>query len=171
MTAVERLSDYPPDTARGLYILECDAFSDVVPAMRQLPGKHSVAFLISDFRSASLDDLTALSRYMIDAGARYFCAAGDGCKTAHLAFDLACCEFEADRESVILTTDHSCESLTDAIWVVINCAYPVDPCDRDWHATIAICVNDKKAAQTIRDAFTDPVEFSEHYGPTVDDAT
>ena len=168
MTIIERLSNY---TGRGLYILECNSFTDIVPQLRQLPGKHFVAFLIADFTTTTLDDLTALSHEMINAGSRYFCAAGTGCETAHLAFDLACCEFEPDRDTVILTTDHSHESFRDAIWFVLNCAYPVDPYDQEWHATVAICVNDKNRSNTIREAFAAPEEFSESDGPTGDEAT
>ena len=170
MTHIERLSDYPANAGRGLYIVECDAFTDVVPQVRQLPGKHFVAFLISDFATTTLDHLTALSREMIDAGCRYFCAAGNGCKTAHLAFDLACCEFERGSEDVILTTDHSHESFSDAIWYVLNCAYPVDPYDQEWQAIVAVCVNDKIAAQHVRNAFAEPEAFSEYNGPTLDEA-
>ena len=160
MTAIERLSEYPPYSDRGLYLLECDSFSNIVPNVRDLPGSHCIVFLIADFKTTTLDDLTALSRELLNAGARYFCAAGNACETAHLAFELACCEFEPDSENVILTTDHSHESFHDVIWFVLNCAYPVDPYDRDWHATIAVCVNDSESADKVRAAFESPVEFS-----------
>lgn len=169
MAQIERLHDYPPDANVGLYILECGSFADIIPAVATLPGKHFVTLLIADFSSTTRDDLVSLSKQLIAAGSRYFCAWGQDCQTAHLAFDLARCEFERDTENVILTTDHSTESLDDAIWYALNVAYPVDPYDRDWHAIIAICVNDNIAGQTIRNAFTDPAEFSEHNGPTVDE--
>ncbi len=168
MTSVEKLGDYPPDSGRGLYLLECEAFTEIVPQLRDLPGKHFVTFLVADFTTTTLDDLTALSHEMIRAGSGYFCAAGNDCETAHLAFDLACCEFDPDCTHTILTTDHSCESFSDAIWFVLNCAYPVDPYDQDWQATIAICVNDKIAAHAIRQAFEAPQEFSDNNGPDVD---
>ena len=171
MTAIEQLSEYPPDSDRRLYLLECDSFNEIVPSVRDLPGNHCIVFLIADFKTTTLDDLTALSRELINVGARYFCAAGNGCQTAHLAFDLACCEFEPDSENVILTTDHSHESFTDAIWFVLNCAYPVDPYDRDWHATIAVCANDLQSAQEVRDAFESPVEFSRVDESDTDTAT
>ncbi len=171
MSTFERLSDYPPDSDRSLYILECDSFTGIDSVVRDLPGKHSIVFLIADFKTTTLDDLTALSRELINAGARYFCAAGNDCQTAHLAFDLACCEFEPDSDNVILITDHSHESFADAIWFVLNCAYPVDPYDRDWHATIAVCVKDDQSAQEVRAAFASPVEFSHVDEPGADTAT
>lgn len=171
MSVIERLRDDWTEAKRGLYILECGSFSDILPAIAALPGRHFVTLLISDFSSTTREDLVDLSKQLIAAGSRYFCAWGRCCQMAHLAFDLACCEFEPDTDNVILTTDHSRESLNDVIWYALNCAHPVDPYDRGWHAIIAICVNDTNAAQTIREAFTDPAKFSKHNVPTVDEAT
>ena len=171
MAHIEHLSDHPDDSNRGLYLLDCDTFADILPVVSQLPGKHFVTLLIADFSTVTQDDMVALSRRLISAGSRYFCAWGRDCQMAHLAFDLACCEFEIDSEHVILTTDHSKESIEDAIWFTLVCAYPVDPYDKDWQATIAICVKDQSASHTVRKAFTDPATFSEKNGPVVDEAT
>ena len=171
MASIEHLHDHPHDSDRGLYLLDCEAFADILPAVAQLPGKYFVVLLIADFSAGTRDDVVVLSRGLIAAGARYFCAWGQACQTAHLAFDLACCDFEADNEPVILTTDHSKESLEDAIWFAMVCAYPADPYDREWHATLAICVNDRASSQTVRTALADPVSFSAQNGPAIDEAT
>ena len=169
MATIEHLHDHPDDSSRGLYVLDCDAFADIVPALSDLPGEFFVALLIADFSAVSREVLVDLSRELIAAGARYFCAWGRDCQVAHLAFDLACCEFETDSEAVILTTDHSRESVEAAIWFATVCAYPVDPYDRGWHATVAICVSDRAASQTVRKACTDPIAFSESHGPAIKD--
>lgn len=169
MATFQRLHHHPHDPDRGLYLLDCDAFAEILPAMSELPGKHFVVLLITDFSAVTQDDVVILSRGLIAAGARYFCAWGRECQRAHLAFDLACCEFEAGDGHVILTTDHSRESLDDAIWYAIVCAYPVDPYDRDWQGTLAVCVNDRDASQTVRKAFMDPVAFSDIHGPAIKD--
>jgi hypothetical protein len=72
---------------------------------------------------------------------------------------------------LILTDDHSHQTLEYAIWYTLNCAHPVGPNDRDCLATVAICVNAKSAGQAIREAFSDPGTFSDQHGPGVDDAT
>ena len=115
MAHIEHLNDHPDDSKRGLHLLECDTCADILPAVSHLPGKHFVTLLIADFSSTTRDDVVALSKQLISAGSRYFCAWGQECQMAHLAFDLACCEFETDNEHVILTTDHSKESVEDAI--------------------------------------------------------
>ncbi|MEW4563684.1 hypothetical protein AB1K70_14215 [Bremerella sp. JC770] len=168
MAHIERLDNGVIDADRDLYILECDSFADIFPAATTLPGDHFVTLLIANFALTTVDDLVSLSSHLIAAGSRYFCAWGPECKKAHLAFDLACCEFEAGNDSVILTTDHADESLDDAIWFALNCAVPAEPFDRDWRAIISICVNHKPAGQSVRRAFADPVEFSKNNGPEVD---
>ena len=130
MVALERFDNRSP-MERSLFLLCCDSFADIAPSLGTLPEGNFVTLIIADFDRTSLDALTELSKTMIDAGSRYFCAWGNNCATAHLAFDLACCEFDADSESVIVTTDHGDESIGDAIWYTLNCAYPVDPYDRD----------------------------------------
>jgi hypothetical protein len=79
-----------------------------------------------------------------------------------VAFDLACSTFEGN--SVIETDDFSLGSLNEAIWYVLNCAPPVDP-DRMCRATIAICIANQDYAGTIRQAFKNPLTFSEKHGP------
>ncbi len=171
MAHIEHLNDHPDDSKWGLYLLDCDTFANILPAVSHLPGKDFVTLLIADFSSTTRDDIVALSKQLISAGSRYFCAWGQECQMAHLAFDLACCEFEADNEHVILTTDYSKASVEEAIWFTLVCAYPVDPYNHDRRAAIAICINDKAASQTVRKAFTDPATFSDDNGPVVDEAT
>ena len=168
MLALERFENRSP-TERNLYLLRCDSFADIAPSLATLPDGNFVALIIADFGRATLDALTELSESMIAAGARYFCAWGTNCETAHLAFDLACCEFDSDSENAILTTDHGDESINNAIWYTLNCAYPVDPYDVNWHSIIAICVRDDDAVESVRHAFSDPMVFSEANCPEVDD--
>lgn len=170
MVELERFENQSP-TERNLFLLRCESFADIAPSLETLPEGNFVTLIIADFERTTLDTLTELSKTMIDAGARYFCAWGNSCNTAHFAFDLACCEFDTDSENVILTTDHGDESIDDSIWYTLNCAYPADPYDRDWHSIIAICVRDDEAAKSVRHAFSDPMAFSEANGPEVDDAT
>ena len=89
MATIEHLHNHPDDSSRGLYPLEYDAFADIVPAVSDLPGEFSVALLVADFSTVSREVLFELSRNLIAAGARYFCAWGRDCQVAHLAFDLS----------------------------------------------------------------------------------
>lgn len=170
MARIEHLNHHPEHSNRGLYLLDCDALTDIVPAVSQLPGKHFVTLLVADFSNVNQDDMVALASQLIAAGSRYFCVWGRNCEMAHLAFDFACCEFEAENEPVILTTDHSTESIEEAIWFTIFCAYPAIPYEKDWYATLAVCVNDHTASQAVRKAFSAPAAFSESIDPSVDEA-
>jgi hypothetical protein len=165
---IQRIHNHPFIERSGLYLLNCHSFSDIIPAL-DITSPHFVALIVADFTTETLDDLVRFSQQMIEAGSRYFCAWGEGCRKAHLAFDLACCQFEPGSESVIFTTDHHDDPIEEAIWHLINCAYPDDPYDRDCHATLVICVNKPQLAQTVQLAFADPLEFSEKNGPNVDD--
>ncbi|MHC4405872.1 MAG: DUF7684 family protein [Planctomycetota bacterium] len=169
MPHVERIHEHPFIEHHDLFVLECDAFAEIIPNL-QLDSRHFVSLLVADFSAVSQDELVALSESMIQSGSRYFCAWGNRCQSAHGAFDVACSAFEPDGAAVIMTTDHRDDPIEEAIWYLLNCAQPVDPYDRDCHATIAICVNATGSAQTIRRAFRNPVEFSDNHGPTVDEA-
>ncbi len=94
---------------------------------------------------------------------------GKSSPTAHLAFDLACCQFEPGSDGVILTVDHNDDPIEEAIWYTLNCAQPAPPYDRVCHATIAICIDHMESAQKVENAFIDPVAFSDINGPIVDE--
>ena len=171
MATVERFKKHPSIADHSLYLVECDTFSEIVPAVSSLPFRFFVALLVADFRTIVRDDLVELSSQMIDAGSRCFSAWGEQCRIAHLAFDLACSEFEPNGDGVVPTMDHGTESIEYAIWRTLNCAQPVKPYDRDWNATVAVCVDDQSAGQVVRAAFASPVAFSELYGPDVEEET
>lgn len=164
---MEQFDEHRDGAKRRLTLIECDTFSDVMAAIETPPGKRFATLLVADFLAATADGLVILARRLIDLGARYLCAWGPGCQSAHDSFDIACCEFEMNSESVILTTDHSNETLAKAVWFALECTDPVPPYKFD--SIVAICVNDKNAGSIIRNAFRDPVAFAERYGPSVDD--
>ncbi len=153
----------------GLYVLECKSFADIGPALK-LPSKHFVLLFVADFATISRDDLVALTDHLIELGARYFCAWGPECRSAHAGFDAACSRFYDGGDDVIMTTDHHADSLEDAIWYLLNCANPSPGFALDCDATIAILIDQGDHAETVRRAFAAPESFSDNNGPAVDEA-
>jgi hypothetical protein len=152
-----------PSENHGLYLLECESF-DEVPSNLEI-GPYFVSFLVADFSTINRDDLVRLTGRMIARGSRYFVAWGKDSNAAHVAFDLACCEFEdgEEEDAVILTTDHLDESIEEAIWFAMNCAFPSHPYDRNCVGLVAICIHDPGSAKVVRSAFESPDEFSDKF--------
>ena len=167
MAVLEHIGDRRSPVGHNLHLLECDSFTEVASEFNR-PSPYFVTLFVADFSAISFDELVALTNHLIQRGSRYFCAWGKQCEAAHLAFDLACCEFEDDNECVIPTTDHHNDSIEEAIWYFLNCAYPSEPFDQDCDSAIAICVGSAQHSRTIRTAFRNPDNFSESRGRLVD---
>lgn len=144
-----------------LYVCGVSSLADSLNHIADLPSSHFVTLLVADFGLQDSTELAEWARALIGAGTRYFCAWGNQSDHAHNVFDEVCCDFEPDRGSVILTTNH-CDSLEESIWFSLNCAQPTPPYDQDWNGILAITVDDAESLAKIRTVFSDPVEFCEN---------
>ena len=55
------------------------------------------------------------------------------------------------------------DPLEEAIWFTLFYSCPVEPYDLDWHATIAICINDPGSARVVEAAFRNAREFLDNW--------
>ena len=158
---VGKLPDRPDVDLR---LFECESFESIFSDF-ELEAAHFVALLIADFKVLTRDQIQAAGVELIRRGCRYFCAWDPDCTDAHLAFDLACVEFhkgDCDK-GAILTGDFHRDPLEEAIWFTLFCSCPVEPYDLDWHATIAICINDPGSARVVEAAFRNAREFLDNW--------
>jgi hypothetical protein len=104
-------------------VLGRDLFLLSIPSPQDMPHRLAVttakfACLIAwDARSARVEELSAIARQLLDAGAVYVCAWGPGCERVHDIFDE-----ERDgpnpltsTDPVVMTTWHDDESLAEAL--------------------------------------------------------
>jgi len=164
MTEIERLGKEEA-WGRDLFILELNHIDEVSHSLRP-PSGYFACLLAWDATYSSADKIRSVGQKLIDQGAAYLCLWGADCERVHDLID----EVEALREeanpddqSVIMTSWHHDESLSDAIWFVLHCTLPDDLYIDDCRSTLAISIGSSEWAAQIRAALSDPKKFSDEY--------
>jgi hypothetical protein len=126
---------YAENCERELFLLTLPDFSSV-PTSISLPTHHFVALLATDATGVDAEVIAEFSRRLLRAGCVYFCAWGPDCERMHDVFDSVC----FDVEPVIMTTWHAKESLDEALWFFVSCAFPDDGYRNTSRTALAISI-------------------------------
>jgi hypothetical protein len=106
------------DEARGgaFYHLRLDGYADWPASGLGLASPHFILLIIADATAAEKDAERAAARRAIKQGLVFMCAWGPGCEHIEETFDWAFLELpDAQALPVLMTTQHSGESLDDAV--------------------------------------------------------
>jgi len=156
MIRIERVG-YDEGSGRDLFLLS-------IPQPQDMPHELSVAtarfvcLIAWDARAAGVEEISAVARQLLDAGAVYVCAWGPGCERVHDIIDE---ERDgpnpaATPDSVVMTTWHDDESLADMLGFVLAATVPDDAYADECGSTLGIAIGSAQWATEIRDAFSRP---------------
>lgn len=112
-----------------------------LPTLITPSGPHFVLFIAMDATDMRNDSIYAVAERLLDRWAIYVCAWGPECKRVEDVFDEAIVQHNPDEKdrNVVITTAHSQESIEEAVWFFLNCAWPAEDymhtCS-DWVATV-----------------------------------
>jgi hypothetical protein len=160
--SVERVSN-GSGQGSDLYVLEATTSEDVLNSLT-LSSRGFTCLVAWDSRRASVDEVSKVVRYLLDAGAVYVCTWGPGCERVHDICDEAQVGPFGDGEQVAMTTWHPDESLAEALWFVLDVARPEDRWVAECRATVAISIGSHEWASEMRVAFSDPRAFRARCG-------
>jgi len=122
-----------------------------VPSVLESVSANYCLFLALDAAAIDAEEIRKIAKLLLDRGIAYFCVWGPACERVHDLFDLERLPKEP-RDRVVMTTWHSKESLSEALWFFEHCAEPAEGfaanC-RDW---VALSVESTSWAQQIRAA-------------------
>jgi hypothetical protein len=133
---------------RRFYVGMVPCLDDVRSALATVSRNYCL-FLAVDATSISDEELRKAARLLLEQGIAYFCVWGPDCKRVHDQFDLERLPNEP-KGHVVMTTWHSKESLSEAIWFFANCVEPDDGFEADCTDWAALSVNNDSWAQQIR---------------------
>jgi hypothetical protein len=106
-------------------------------------------FLAMDATSINNEALRKAAKSLLERGIAYFCVWGPDCERVHDQFDLERMPNES-KGQIVMTTWHSKESLSEALWFFANCVVPdkgFEPNCTDW---VAVAVISEAWAQQIK---------------------
>jgi len=125
------------------------------------PSQYFVAMLVCDGSRISDKDIAHLSRKLINAGCVYLCCWGRECERIHDLFDAEWIEngFDPESSDTIMTTWHTHDSLDACIQHAIWFTEPTDKYQEQCTSVVAIVIDDRQAADRIREVFIEPADF------------
>jgi hypothetical protein len=156
MHTVERF-ERDPISGRHLFLLELPTAVDL-PANLSFPTSRFACLLVWGAKAATVDDISSVARWLLDAGAVYICAWGPDCERVHDIIDEEIVGPNPDAAAVpaIMTTWHANESLTDAIEFCLACAQPDDAYVDECGSILAISIGSPQWGSEIRSTFSRP---------------
>jgi hypothetical protein len=155
-TRVERLGR-DDGTERDLFMMELDRMDDF-PNDLQLPGRYFACLLAWNASGVSDDVIRAVAQKLVQQGAVYFCSWGADCDRVHDIMDEERERVDPTGESVIMTTWHGDEPLSEALWFLLHCTSPDER--YECPSTLGISVGSSQWASEIREALSDPRKFT-----------
>jgi len=146
---LERMKDKQQPT-RNFCVGSVELLQDIPSALEAVSAKYCL-FLAFDASSINDEEIRRTAKLLLERGIAYFCVWGPDCERVHDLFDLERLP-EEPRDRVVMTTWHSKESLSRALWFFEYCADPAEgfaPDCRDW---VALSIANESWAQQIRTA-------------------
>lgn len=129
------------------------------PPTVAFPNSRLVCLLVCDATQTPDSVITDLAALLVEKGLVYLCAWGPDCSRVHDLFDLTIVKHELEKEVelAVMTTWHADESLDDALWFMLNCAYhPDDTGDEAWACRVIIIVGNPDWVEQIHRGLADP---------------
>jgi hypothetical protein len=127
----------------------------IVPRLEDIPlalepiSTNYCLFLAMDATSIANEALRKTAKSLLDRGLAYFCVWGPDCERMHDQLDLERMP-EEPKERTVMTTWHSKDSLSKALWFFANCVEPVEGFAADCTDWVAVSVVNETWLQQIR---------------------
>ncbi|MDE3187406.1 MAG: hypothetical protein KGM96_07775 [Acidobacteriota bacterium] len=137
------------NAARRFCVGNVPSVQDVAAVLDSI-STHFVLFLALDATKVKNEVLQKIARALLDRGMVYLCAWGPDCERVHDLVDQQRAPVEPEGE-IVMTSWHSKESLSEALWFFANCAEPTEGFEttcRDW---VAISVANEAWEMEIRE--------------------
>ena len=146
---------------RPIYLVSVPTFRELVGRFDVTAG-HFTLFVVSDASNVSADSISEVAESALQAGCVYICTWGNDCERVHDIFDEVIVGNDPNQtvKSVIMTTWHSRDTLDDALWFFLHCAWPADDYIDQTIAEIIAVVGDGEWAAQITDYLRDQHSFN-----------
>lgn len=144
---------------------ECPLYSEYVSDFAalegiSLPSSHTVLLVAADARDVPANAVARIAERLLGAGLAYICVWGPDCERVHDIFDeVHVGDGSTEPGYTLMSTWHSTESLDEAIWFFVKCAFPLDD-EIKSTSYLAVTVGNKAWADTVDAALSDVSAFT-----------
>ncbi len=148
-----------PATEMKLFVAELPRLE--LLKMIELPAQPGTVFIAADMREISTDDIADVAERLLRQGLRYLCAWGPDCQRAHDIFDeVYVGAGDSPYDFDLMTTWHEDESIGEALWFFLNCAF-IDEQDISDLASFAVRIGDPEGSVPILELIPRIDEFTD----------
>ena len=151
------------DSVTERLLLSLDIPSVTAISKFTMPSGHFVCLLACDARNTTVIEISAFVATLLHAGASYFVCWGPDCERVHDIIDemLACSGslYGVPEDSVIMTTWHASEPLSEALFYFLVCSWPDEHYQDSTRTALAISVGSASWAAEIVEALDRPIEY------------
>jgi hypothetical protein len=146
---------------RQLYLAQLTRLEDW-PTQLEEPARPFVVFTAFDAKRLTDDELLKFARQLLDQGCVYACSWGSEALRVHNAFDDAVVDARlagqlyVAEDDVVMTTSHEDESLDEALWFAVFCAYP----EHDKDGGVLVAISEHTWAGEIESRLADAEQWS-----------
>ncbi|MGC1490061.1 MAG: hypothetical protein WA798_01730, partial [Candidatus Acidiferrum sp.] len=121
----------------------------------QPSSKHFGLFLALDAVAIDVERIRRVAEKLLRRGLVYLCTWGSDCERVHDIFDEVDVRMDPEQQKpVVMTTSHSDESIEEAVWYFVNCAFSEEaylPTCLDW---IFAPVGNREWEKAIRESWS-----------------
>jgi hypothetical protein len=154
---VEKLRDgivgkvFVDKPTKSFHLCSSESVADLATVV-STTSQHFGLLIAFDARGVEWEAIESVAEKLIGKGLVYLCAWGPDCERVHDAFDDASVELNAEPtdDDVIMTTWHSKEGLTEALWFFVNSAYPARSYEHSCNDWVIAIVGNPQWEQIVR---------------------
>ena len=141
-------------------ILECPLFAEFITDFAELeyvtlPSTHTVLLIAADAFGVRADIIARVAERLLSLGLIYVCVWGPDCERVHDLFDeVHMGDGSMEPTFVFMSTWHSKDTLEEAIWFFLSCAFSFDT-EIETTAYLAVSVSNTEWAAAVDHALSD----------------
>jgi hypothetical protein len=141
----------PEQPRKEIYLCAVDSLHQL-PCSIKPTSRHFGLLIVMDAVSLREADLSQAAKELISKGLVYLCAWGPDCERVHDRFDEESVveKLPAETDDVLMTTSHSDESLSEALWFFLNCAFATKSYEQTCADWIIATIGNERWEATIR---------------------
>jgi hypothetical protein len=126
---------------RDVFSISLDCLPSL-PHSLNLPSPNFAMLLACDATRISDAEIQSFADLLINNGIAYLCTWGPDCERVHDLMDIAIVQREIKEEIKypIMTTWHNDESLDDALWFMLEVAYPDETYENSCGSSLVVSV-------------------------------
>ncbi len=152
---LEKITEYVfDDEYPARQVLFCSASSlGSLPAALSPLSRPFVLFIAADASSVTEQTVLLVAEKLLSQGMIYACVWGQDCERVHDLLDAASVQRNpsVSNANVVMTTWHAEETIEEAVWFFLNCAWPAAAYEQTCDSWVAAVIGNAEWEKSVKE--------------------